>query len=84
MLVDLETKARIMNVLMMVKRVRMPRFDPATLITQTALNLHIKGVTVEGLDNLQRGLDQASAEDKKIIFTPGIKLILKHRDSELA
>lgn len=69
MLADLETKARIMNVLIIVNKVRMPRFDPTTLITQTAFNLHINYAQVEGLDNLQRGLDQA-AEGKKVIFTP--------------
>lgn len=70
MLADLETKARIMNVLMIVNKVRMPRFDPATLITQTAFNLHISDTKAEGLDNLQKGLDQALEEGKKIIFTP--------------
>lgn len=70
MLAGLETKARIMNVLIIASRVRMPRFDPATLITQTVFNLHIKDARVEGLDNLQRGLDKVSVEDKKVIFTP--------------
>lgn len=70
---DLENKAGWMSLLTKTNKVRMPRFEASTVIGQTALDLHIRSIRVQGQENLEQGLNEAQKQKKRTIFT------LRHR-----